>query len=112
VADICRRLDGIPLAVELAAARARVLGIGELLERLEDRLGLLVGGSRVAPARQQTVRHARLELRALERARARACWRAWPSSRVAGRLRLPRWSAAEMGWTCSSCSRTSWTARS
>jgi predicted ATPase/DNA-binding XRE family transcriptional regulator len=56
VADICRRLEGIPLALELAAARVRALGVGELARRLDDRLRLLVGGSRDAPARQQTLR--------------------------------------------------------
>ncbi|MDQ6675410.1 MAG: helix-turn-helix domain-containing protein, partial [Chloroflexota bacterium] len=56
VADICRHLEGVPLALELAAARVRTLGVTELASRLDDRLHLLVGGSRVAPARQQTLR--------------------------------------------------------
>ena len=55
-AEICRHLDGIPLALELAAARVRVLGVSQLAARLKDRLGVLVGGSRTAPARQQTLR--------------------------------------------------------
>lgn len=55
VADICRRLDGIPLALELAATRVRVLGVPGLAARLDDRFRLLVGG-RTAPARQQTLR--------------------------------------------------------
>jgi predicted ATPase/transcriptional regulator with XRE-family HTH domain len=58
VAEICRRLDGIPLALELAAARVRVLGVAQLAARLDDRLGLLTGGSRTAPPRQQTLRGA------------------------------------------------------
>ena len=56
VADICRRLDNLPLAVELAAARTRVLVPPQLLERLEQRLPLLSGGLRDAPERQQTLR--------------------------------------------------------
>ncbi|MFD1518972.1 BTAD domain-containing putative transcriptional regulator [Pseudonocardia yunnanensis] len=56
VAAICRRLDGIPLALELAATRVRALGVHELLARLDDRFGLLSTGARGAPARQQTLR--------------------------------------------------------
>ncbi|MGW6056128.1 BTAD domain-containing putative transcriptional regulator [Streptomyces sp. NPDC055189] len=56
VASICRRLDGIPLALELASTRVRVLGVAELAERLGDRFGLLTGGHRGAPARQRTLR--------------------------------------------------------
>jgi len=58
VAEICRRLDGLPLAIELAAARTKILPPAALLARLEPRLPLLVGGNREAPARQQTLRAA------------------------------------------------------
>jgi predicted ATPase/DNA-binding winged helix-turn-helix (wHTH) protein len=56
IAAICRRLDGIPLAIELAAARAAALGIEELSARLDDRFQLLTGGRRTALPRHQTLR--------------------------------------------------------
>jgi predicted ATPase/DNA-binding CsgD family transcriptional regulator len=55
VAAICRCLDGIPLAIEFAAARVRVLAPGQIAAGLSDRFGLLTGGLRGAPARQQTL---------------------------------------------------------
>ena len=55
VAEICRRLDGIPLAIELAAARLNVLTPDQINERLHDRFRLLTGGSRTAVARQRTL---------------------------------------------------------
>ena len=55
VAEICRRLDGIPLAIELAAARLRVLAPGQIAAGLADRFRLLTGGVRGAPARQRTL---------------------------------------------------------
>jgi predicted ATPase/DNA-binding CsgD family transcriptional regulator len=55
VAEICRRLDGIPLAIELAAARVRVLAPGQIAGGLSNRFRLLAGGVRGAPARQQTL---------------------------------------------------------
>ncbi|MFI2378809.1 AfsR/SARP family transcriptional regulator [Streptomyces sp. NPDC018964] len=56
VAEICHRLDGIPLALELAATRVRALGVRELAARLHDRFRVLTFGRRGAPARQQTLR--------------------------------------------------------
>ena len=56
VAQICRRLDGVPLAIELAAARVRALPVEQIATRLDDRFRLLTGGSRAALARHQTLR--------------------------------------------------------
>ncbi|MFN0057380.1 MAG: protein kinase domain-containing protein [Planctomycetota bacterium] len=56
IAQVCRRLDGIPLALELAAARIRVLPVEEIAKRLADRFRLLTGGSKTALPRQQTLR--------------------------------------------------------
>ena len=56
IAEICVRLDGLPLAIELAAARAKLLSPQALLARLEQRFDLLVGGPRDMPSRQQTLR--------------------------------------------------------
>jgi predicted ATPase/class 3 adenylate cyclase/DNA-binding CsgD family transcriptional regulator len=56
VTEICRRLDGMPLAIELAAARVRALSLGEIVDSLHDRFRLLTGGARTAVRRQQTLR--------------------------------------------------------
>lgn len=56
VAEICRRLDGLPLAIELAAARVRALSTTEILDSLHDQFRLLTGGARTAVRRQQTLR--------------------------------------------------------
>ncbi|MEA2057102.1 MAG: BTAD domain-containing putative transcriptional regulator, partial [Actinomycetota bacterium] len=58
IIDICIRLDGIPLAIELAAARVRSLPVGDIASRLDDRFRLLTGGSRSGIARQRTLRAA------------------------------------------------------
>jgi predicted ATPase/DNA-binding CsgD family transcriptional regulator len=56
VVEVCRRLDGLPLAIELAAVRTRVLSVEQIDDRLSDRFGLLTGGSRAALPRHQTLR--------------------------------------------------------
>src|SRR4029079_4780452 len=67
IARVSRQLDGIPLALELAAVRVRVLSVAELAERLHDRLGMLTTGARTSDARERTLRatldwsHQRLE---------------------------------------------------
>lgn len=58
ITRICRSLDGLPLALELAAARVRVLGVAEIAERLDDRFRLLTGAPRSSPSRHQTLRAA------------------------------------------------------
>ena len=58
VSEICRRLDDLPLALELAAARVKALSSAQILERLEQRLALLTGGARDLPERQRTLRAA------------------------------------------------------
>jgi predicted ATPase/DNA-binding CsgD family transcriptional regulator len=60
VAHVCYRLDGIPLAIELAAARTKVLSVEEISERLDDSFGLLAAGSRTAMPRQRTL-HATMD---------------------------------------------------
>jgi predicted ATPase len=55
VARLVARLDGLPLAIELAAARVEALGVAQLLDRLDDRFALLTGGDRLAPGRQRSL---------------------------------------------------------
>jgi predicted ATPase len=57
IAEICRRVDGLPLAIELAAARLKLLSVQALLERLEHRFAVLTSGPRDLPERQQTLRN-------------------------------------------------------
>ena len=67
IGEICRRLDGLPLAIELAASRSRLLSPEAMLERVDDRLALLTGGPSDLPSRQQTLRSTiQVELRLLD----------------------------------------------
>ena len=81
VAEICRRLDGLPLALELAAARSGLLSAPELAARLDRALAVLVGGARDAPERQRTLR-ATIDwsYKLLTTPRSAARSRTWPSS--------------------------------
>jgi predicted ATPase/DNA-binding SARP family transcriptional activator/Tfp pilus assembly protein PilF len=58
IAQVCQRLDGMPLAIELAAARVKMMSVSEIAKRLDDRFNLLTGGSRTALPRHQTLRAA------------------------------------------------------
>ena len=95
IAQICRRLDGIPLAIELAAARARVLTPEQIAARLDDRFRLLTGGSRTALPRQQTLRAAIDWSYELLPEPERRCSVAWRSSPAAARWRRPRSSSGD-----------------
>jgi predicted ATPase len=103
-AEICRRLDGMPLAIELAAARTTVLSVHQIAARLHDRFRLLTGGTRQALPRQQTLRAAmdwsydlltdpeRAVLRRSRSSPATSPWRRRrPSAKGAGRLPTVDW---------------------
>jgi DNA-binding XRE family transcriptional regulator len=90
VAEICARLDGIPLAIELAAARVGVLPVAGIAGRLDDRFRLLTKGARTALPRQQTLQ-------------AALDWRGWRSSPGAARWRPHSPSAQMRRWTSGAC---------
>jgi hypothetical protein len=90
IADICRRLDGLPLAIELAATRVKILPPSALLARLDHRLPLLSGGGRDLPARQQTMRDAIAWSYDLLSAQDQALFRALSSLLAASICRSPR----------------------
>ena len=78
VGEICRRLDGVPLAIELAAARVRALSLSEILDSLDDRFRLLTGGARTAVRRQQTLRaFGGLVARVADRTGTASCFAGW-----------------------------------
>ena len=83
VAEICRMLDGLPLAIELAAARTAHLPLPALRDRLARRLPMLTGGPRDLPARQQTMRNTIAWSHDLLRSRSSGCSAGWPCSSAA-----------------------------
>ena len=87
VARICRVLDGMPLAIELAAARMRTMAVAQLAERLDDRFRLLTAGSRTAVPRHQTLRAAIDWSWELLSDAERVCCGGWRSSRAVQRWR-------------------------
>ncbi len=90
VSEICRRLDDLPLALELAAARVKALSPAQILERLEQRLPLLTGGASDLPERQRTLRATIEWSYDLLTPRSSASSPASPSSAAAARSRPPR----------------------
>ncbi len=97
VIEICRRLDGLPLALELAAAHIKVLPPRTMVARLSARLALLTGGPRDLPARQQTMRDTIAWSYNLLKHLSRFCFGAWPSSRAGARWRQPKLSRGMSG---------------
>jgi predicted ATPase len=106
VVELCRRLDGIPLAIELAAARTRSIAPGTMLERLDERFRMLTGGSRTAVARHQTLQAAVDWSYDLLAEPERAVLDRLSVSRAASRSTVPRRSRAATRSTPSTCSST------
>ena len=100
VAEIAVRLDGLPLAIELAAARLRLFSLRELLTRLDHRLPLLTGGARDVPARQRTLRDTIAWSYDLLMRPSSGCSADWPSSSAGAPLTPPRPSVVRAStWT-------------
>ncbi|MFY9739674.1 MAG: beta-propeller fold lactonase family protein [Candidatus Cybelea sp.] len=96
VAEICRRLDGIALAIELAAARVKVLAIPNLAQRLDERFRILTGGSRDALPRQKTLTALTTGATTCSLPKSRCCSAGWGSSPEASAWMRPARSAAAM----------------
>ena len=114
VAEICRRLDGVPLAIELAAARVRALSLAEILDSLHDRFRLLTGGARTAVRRQQTLRASVDWSHALLTEPERVLFRRLAAFWAASTSTPPKRSPAVAMWSAIRCSINSpcwWTSR-
>ena len=98
VAEVCRRLDGIPLAIELAAARLKVLSVGQLVERLDQQFALLAGTARDLPPHQQTLETTLDWSYDFLGGAERACSRDCRSSTVASPWRRPKASVPGALW--------------
>ena len=109
MARLVARLDGMPLAIELAAARVEALGVAQLLDRLDDSLALLAGGDRLAAGRHRSLAAAvEWSYQLLAEAEQRV-FRAVRCSRRRSRWRRPRWSRGRgrsrrcCGWWTARC---------
>ena len=114
VGEICARLDGVPLAIELAAARVRALSLAEILDSLHDRFRLLTGGARTAVRRQQTLRASVDWSHALLTEPERVCFAGWRCFWAASIWTQPRRSAAAVTCSATRCWISSpcwWTSR-
>lgn len=111
VDEICRRLDGLPLAIELAAARLRLLSPRQIADRLDDRFRLLTSGSRTALPRQQTLRAVVDWSWDLLDEPEHAVLRRLSVFMAAAPSRRPRRCATNGPRTCSTCSGRWWTSR-
>ena len=120
IAQICLRLDGLPLAIELAAARIKLLPPQALLARLDRRLQVLTGGARDLPLRQQTLRNTlawsyellTAEEQRLFRRALRLCW--WLHAGAAEAVcaandggAYPCWTESPRSWIRACCNRQS-----
>jgi predicted ATPase len=88
VAEICRRLDGIPLAIELAAARLRAFSVRQIAERLDDRFRLLISSERTAPLRHQTLEAAWTGVTSCCPSTSRSCFKGCRSLQAGGPWKL------------------------
>ena len=115
VAAICARLDGMPLAIELAAAQTRMLTVQEIADGLDDGFSLNAEGPRTADSRHRTLHAASTGVTIYWPRQSSCCSAGWPCSPADSPDRPPSGSAPERVWSnerCSVCSHTWWTSRS